>query len=127
LINLQINQNTVVKRVPNFQNSHNSQIAGPSTKNVPYVPPTHTASLSMHNEPYIPESHLDYNDEIHNNTPSEANFVPQVHEPIIINNTPNTQNIQPHDVQNNTQDMNSQLNLSVRIEIFPSVRKHDIF
>ena len=47
LINLQTNQNTVVKPVANCQNSHNTQIAGPSTINVPYVPPTHTASVKI--------------------------------------------------------------------------------
>ena len=95
-------------------NCHKSQIAGPSTKHVPYVPSTLAASLSMHNEPYIPESHSEYNDEIHNKTASQANFVPQVHGPIMINNTPNTQNIQPCDIQINTQDMHSQLNLPVQ-------------
>ena len=93
-----------------------SQIAGPSTRNMPYVPPTHTAGLSTRNEPYIPESHSDYDDEIHNDIPLQVqiNHVPQLHEPIITNYEPNTQNILPSDVQNNTQNMDSQHNLPVQ-------------
>ncbi|KAI4502087.1 hypothetical protein M0802_002769 [Mischocyttarus mexicanus] len=62
LINLQTNQNTVVKDVTKCQNLYNTQIAGPSTINMLYVQPTHTASLSIQNEPYVPESHSNYDD-----------------------------------------------------------------
>ncbi|KAI4486371.1 hypothetical protein M0802_012319 [Mischocyttarus mexicanus] len=86
---------------------------GPSTINVPYVPPTHTVSISIQNKSYIPESYSNYDNEIHNDTPSKANYVSQLHEPIIINNSLNIQNILPRDVQNNTLDMHSQLNLPV--------------
>lgn len=66
LINLQMNRSskTVIKRVSNDPNFHNSQIAGPSTRNVPYVPPIDIADLSTQNEPDIPELHSDSDDNI---------------------------------------------------------------
>ncbi|GFW63850.1 ATP-dependent DNA helicase [Trichonephila clavipes] len=55
---------TVIKRVSNDLNFHNSQIAGPSTRNVPYVPPIDIADLSTQNEPDILELHSDSDDNI---------------------------------------------------------------
>ncbi|GFT20198.1 helitron_like_N domain-containing protein [Trichonephila clavipes] len=55
---------TVIKRVSNDLNFHNSQIASPSTRNVPYVPPIDIADLSTQNEPDILELHSDSDDNI---------------------------------------------------------------
>ncbi|GFT32866.1 uncharacterized protein TNCV_5039081 [Trichonephila clavipes] len=55
---------TVIKRVSNDLNFHNSQIAGPSTRNVPYVPPIDIADLSTQNEPDILELHSNSDDNI---------------------------------------------------------------
>lgn len=62
MINLNQPSKTIAKHVYERQNFH-TQIPGPSTRNVPYIPPTHTpyaTGSSILNELYIAISHSDY-------------------------------------------------------------------
>ena len=56
------------------QNFHNSQIASPSTRNVPHVSQNNTTGLSTWNKPDIPESHSDFDDKNRN----ECSLHPQL-------------------------------------------------
>ncbi|CAH0726844.1 unnamed protein product, partial [Brenthis ino] len=118
LMNLRVDQcsGIIVKHASECQNFHTSQIAGPSTRDVPYVPPTQTAGLSTWNELYISESHSYSDDEIHNEMPLEVeiNDEPQINSPIITNDESNTRNIHPNHVQNNMQSMVFQHHLPVQ-------------
>ncbi|GFY44973.1 helitron_like_N domain-containing protein [Trichonephila inaurata madagascariensis] len=78
---------TIAKHVPECQNFHTSQIPGPSTGNVSYIPPTHTPNAdrpSIRNELYIPISHSDYNANVQTDIPLQVNYVPQLDEPIMV-------------------------------------------
>ncbi|GFR03805.1 hypothetical protein TNCT_604951 [Trichonephila clavata] len=89
----------------------------PSTRIVPYIPPTHTpnaAGPSIRNELYIPISYSDYNADVQTDVPLQVNYLPQLDEPIMVNYASNPQNILPGDAQNNIQNMCSQHTLSVQ-------------
>ncbi|GFY30366.1 hypothetical protein TNCV_4066161 [Trichonephila clavipes] len=116
---------TIAKHVPERQNFHTSQIPGPSTRNVPCIPPTHTpnaACLSRRNELYIPISYSDYNADIQANILLQVNYVPQLDDPIMVNYATNPQNIFSRNAHNNIQNMCSQHNLSV--QTYPSFQQN---
>ncbi|GBP70869.1 hypothetical protein EVAR_53533_1 [Eumeta japonica] len=127
LLNLQTNQSSkaVVEHVCKHQDLHNSQIAGPSTRDVSYFLPTHTAGISTQIKPCIPESHSDYGYETRKNIPLEVQIdhSPQLDESTITNCEPNNRNILPGDVQNNTQDVESQHNFLVPAKVNSQIPK----
>lgn len=117
MINLDQPSKTIAKHVYGRQNFHTSQIPGPSTINVPYIPPTHkpyATGSSIRNELYIAISHSDYNADNRNDISSQVNYVPQSDESIMVNYASNPKNILPRDAQNNIENMCSQHNLSVQ-------------